>query len=98
MASGKPSDNLSDEALRLQGLADMRRVLDSPDVATARKRDIIGTVIEKVIPRKGGAEVVYLPGLLDGEDAGEDTVQGVSTPQPRNARVRPPASTAPRCA
>ncbi len=92
-ASGRPSD----EALRLQGLADLRLVLDSPDVATARKRDLLGTVIEKVIPRKDGAEVVYLPGLLDGGE-GEDTVQGVSTPQPRKARVRPPPSIEPRWA
>jgi len=92
-----PSDRLSDEALRLQGLADLRRVLDSPDVPTARKRDLLGTVIEKVIPRKDGAEIVYLPGLLD-EELDDDTVQGVSTPQPRKASVRPPASAAPRWA
>jgi len=85
-----------DEALRLQGLADLRLVLDSPDIETARKRDLLGTVIEKVIPRKDGAEVIYLPGLLD--DLGGDTVQRVSTPQPKNARVRPPASIAPRWA
>jgi hypothetical protein len=99
-----PSDSISEEALRLQGLADLRRVLDSPDVPTARKRDLLGTVIEKVIPRKDGAEIVYLPGLLDDdlddEEADgadhEDTVQGVSTPQPRKASVRPPPSSAPR--
>jgi len=97
--SSASSSASSDEALRLRGLADLRRLLDSPDVPTARKRDLLGTVIEKVIPRKDGAEVIYLPGLLDvDEDDGEDTVQGVSTPQPKNASVRPPASVAPRCA
>lgn len=92
-AAGRPSE----DALRRQGLADLTRVLTSPEVPETTKRDLIGTVIEKVICRKDGAEIVYLPGIME-DTAFGDTVQGVSTPQPRNTNERPPASTAPRCA
>lgn len=49
-------------------LADVRLALTSPHVPGAQKRDILGTVIEKVVPfregREVGAEVHYLPGLF----------------------------------
>ena len=45
-------------------LADVRRVLTSPQITGEEKRDTLGTVIERVFPSKEGTEVVFLPGAL----------------------------------
>ncbi len=56
-------------------LAQMRAVLTSPDVPGEKKRDIIGTVIEKVYCLPGGAQVVFKPGVLGEGETGADTFQ-----------------------
>lgn len=53
----------------LQAMEQAWRVLTSPEVEGHVKRDLLLTVIEKVVCRKDGAEVVFLPGALG--DAGE---------------------------
>ena len=69
------------EAVHRQAVADVRRVLTSPLVPGSEKRDALGMIVDKVICRRGGAEVVFLPGVL-GFMFG-DTVQSMSTPQPK---------------
>ncbi len=49
-------------------LADAWRVLTDESVPGATKRQILGTVVQKVICGKEGAKVVFVPGLF-GEDA-----------------------------
>ncbi len=56
-------------------LAQMRAVLTSPDVPGEKKRDIIGTVIEKVYCLPGGAQIVFKPGVLGEGETGADTFQ-----------------------
>ena len=72
-----------------QAVRDVYRVLTSPLLPAREKRDALGLLVDKVICREGGAEVVFLPGLFG------DTVQFTSTPQPRKATVRPSPSSAP---
>ena len=45
-------------------LADVRRVLTSPQITGEEKRDTLGTLIERVSPSKEGTEVVFLPGAF----------------------------------
>jgi hypothetical protein len=58
---------------RLRHLAETREVLTSDDVSGSEKRDLVGTIIEKVVCRKGGADVYFLPGVVD-----EDTLHSMS--------------------
>jgi len=51
-------------AIRASLLADVREALTSPDVEGVEKRNLLGRVVDKVICRKGGAEVVFAPGLF----------------------------------
>lgn len=52
------------------------RVLNSPDIEGYVKRDLLLTVIEKVICQKDGAEVVFRPGVF-----GEALNTGAKTDQ-----------------
>ncbi len=83
-ASGKksPGDAAKREAALL-ALEQAWRVLNSPSVEGYVKRDLLLTVIEKVICQKDGAEVVFRPGVF-GEvtDAGakaEEVEESVPT-------------------
>ena len=40
-------------------------VLSDPDVPGSEKRSALAPIVERVICRKGGADVVFAPGLLD---------------------------------
>jgi len=51
-------------------LADATRVLTDPDVPGVTKRDILMSLVDKVVCRKDGVDIHFLPGLFDGE-AGE---------------------------
>ena len=68
-------------ALDRQALADTVRVLTSPDVPGAVKRDAIGHLIESVTPRReaGGMEttVRFLPGVLGAVALGTETLQTI---------------------
>ena len=55
------------------------RVLNSPDIEGYVKRDLLLTVIEKVICQKDGAEVVFRPGVF-GENAETETNDDQSVP------------------
>lgn len=70
-------------------LADLHRVLTSEDVPGDRKRDIIGTVIEKVYPEKDGARVVFLPGVFEEPGDGGADGTGTDTLQPNTYRSIP---------
>ena len=48
-----------------QALEEAWRVLSSPDVPGATKRDILLPLVDKVILHKDGVEVVFVPGLFD---------------------------------
>ena len=48
-----------------QALEEAWRVLSSPDVPGATKRDILLRLVDKVILHKDGVEVVFVPGLFD---------------------------------
>ncbi len=54
-----------------QALEDAWRVLSSPDVPGATKRDILLPLVERVVLHKDGVEVIFVPGLFD-EDGGKD--------------------------
>lgn len=59
--AGRPSPrNWNDEALR-----SVTKILDSPVISTAGKRCLIGQVVEKVVPRKDGADVIFVPTTFD---------------------------------
>ncbi len=84
-ATAKPAlSETGEAAIRARALEQMQRVLSSPDVEGSVKRAIIARVIDRVICRKGGAVVVFLPGVLPvpemvAEDGlARDTVHGVS--------------------
>jgi len=49
-----------------QVLLDTARVLTSEAVLGQEKRDLIGSVISRVVCQVGGADVHYLPGVLPG--------------------------------
>ena len=73
--NGEPGEDLA-----LKALADAALVLSAPDVPGETKRDIVGMVVERVICRKDGAEVHFLPGFgPQGEDAIGDTLHSVKT-------------------
>ena len=67
----KPRSDVASEAALL-ALEQAWRVLNSPDIEGYVKRDLLLTVIEKVICHKDGAEVVFHPGVF-GEIAGTRT-------------------------
>lgn len=58
---------------RQKHLIDTREVLTSEDVSGAEKRDLLGTIIEKVVCQKGGADIYFLPGVV-----GDDTLHCMS--------------------
>lgn len=49
-------------------LAQIRRVLESPDLPGEEKRDALGQLVERVYPTPEGARVVFLPGVIGGGD------------------------------
>jgi hypothetical protein len=51
-------------------VADVRRALASPTVTGSEKRGLIGTIIDKVICRKGGAQVQFKPDLFQCRSTG----------------------------
>ena len=53
-----------EEAGREVFLRDVHKSLSSPFVTEAEKRALVGRVVEKVVCQKGGADVVFLPGLF----------------------------------
>lgn len=56
-----------------QALSDAYRVLSDPEVPGVTKRDILMTLVEKVICHKDGVEVVFVPGLFEeAENNGSD--------------------------
>ncbi len=63
-------------------LAEMRRILSADDLDGATKRDIIGTVIDKVYPEKDGARVVFLPGVFDGPGGHSGPQEGGAAGEP----------------
>ena len=65
-AAPKPTGAMDAQAMDAQAMADAALVLGSPDVPGETKRDIIGMVIERVVCRKGGADVYFLPGFGPG--------------------------------
>ena len=65
-------------------MADVKLALTSPQLEGSCKRDLLGTVIERVICRKGGAEVVFRPGMF--ADLADDTIQGVDIHYPADNR------------
>jgi site-specific DNA recombinase len=64
-----------DQALMKSALEDAATALADEYVAGAEKRAVLGTVVEKVLPHKEGADVVFVRSLLkavtDEDDAGE---------------------------
>jgi len=48
-----------------QALEEAWRVLSSPDVEGYVKRDILLELVERVVCRKGGADIVFVPGLFE---------------------------------
>lgn len=68
-----------------QALADLALVLRSESIEPAEKRDLIGTVIERVICRPDGAEVHFLPntvttaGMTRYLDSSAETVKSTLT-------------------
>lgn len=69
-----PAQAEDEAALLTRAAEDAWRVLSSPDVPGVTKRDILSTVIEKVICRKDGADVVFAPRAL--QAAGPKTGEG----------------------
>jgi len=68
--------NLDAKDLRIvaQAMEQAWRVLTSPDVAGHVKRDLLLTLIEKVVCQKDGAEVVFLPGVFGKAGEAESTL------------------------
>ena len=70
-----------------------RRVLASEEVPGEVKRDILSTIIEKVVclkaeDKSAGAEIVFLPGVFADALDGEDTLQSPSeVPEMRRLRA-----------
>ena len=62
---------LEDAELVRGALADAERVLTDPEVAGAKKRQILGMIVQKVVCGKEGARVVFLPGLFGEEGDAE---------------------------
>lgn len=64
-----------DMDMALHVLEQAWRVLTSPEVEGHAKRDLLLTLIDKVICQKGGAEVVFLPGIFgNAEEEAESTL------------------------
>lgn len=55
-------------------VAAARRVLTSPNVENTVKRQVLGAIVQRVVCRKDGARVVFLPGVF-GEGAGQEEKQ-----------------------
>ena len=51
------------------------RVLTSDEVPGVEKRDLLATIVEKVVCQKEGADVVFLPGVFGplGEENGSQS-------------------------
>jgi hypothetical protein len=68
----KPSLSASKVDLK-QVLSDIKLALTSEHVTGAEKRDLLGSIVDRVVCRKDGADVHFLPGLFD--QLGRETVQ-----------------------
>jgi hypothetical protein len=53
-----------------------RKVLSDPNVSDLDKRNLLGTIVQKFICSKEGAEVVFLPGIFGdaGKQAGANDI------------------------
>ena len=61
----KPTQASPKEAdMTRNALADAWRVLTDPAVEGARKRQILGTIVQRVVCKKDGAQVAFVPGLF----------------------------------
>jgi site-specific DNA recombinase len=83
---GKAADRMasSDSAMfgpqwTTEALAEAALVLSAPDVPGETKRDIVGMVVERVVCRKDGADVHFLPGFGVPRSDGLDTLHSVKT-------------------
>jgi site-specific DNA recombinase len=75
----KVSSEAAKREVALLALEQAWRVLNSPDVEGHVKRDLLLTVIDKVICQKDGAEVVFRPGVF-GENAETETDKEAGVP------------------
>jgi DNA invertase Pin-like site-specific DNA recombinase len=60
-------------------LVDAARVLTDPDVPGVTKRDILMSLVDKVVCHKDGVEVHFLPGLFDGETGENSAISNCYT-------------------
>ena len=69
----------------LQAVKEAHRVLSSPDVPGVTKRDILLTIVDKVVCFKEGVKVFFAPGLFEGDEGKQSdinfytTCMGIST-------------------
>ena len=69
--TGGASAGADGAGLERELLAAALRVLTSPEISGARKRDIIATIVEKVVCQPDGAHVSFLPQLFGGALGGD---------------------------
>lgn len=91
---GEPGEDLS-----LKALADAALVLSAPDMPGETKRDIVGMVVERVVCRRDGAEVHFLPGfglssfgINPSGQEGKETIQTGKTAWIKDAAGQPTGS------
>ena len=74
----RPAPPADVRALALKALEDAHRVLTSDAVSGADKRAVIAALVDRVVCQPGGADVVFLPGVLP--DSPPDRGPGESGP------------------
>lgn len=63
----------------LQAVKEAHRVLSSPDVPGVTKRDILLTIVEKVVCFKEGVKVFFAPGLFEGDEGKKSDINFYTT-------------------
>ncbi len=60
---------ITDDLAASRAIADADRVLSDPDVSGLDKRNLLGTIVRKVVCRKDGVNVTFLPGVFGEADS-----------------------------
>lgn len=75
----RPDDKITGNVLVSRALEDALTALTSEDVTGPEKRLLLGTIVEKVVPNKEGADVFFAPGVFQEAEGKEGPVSEEST-------------------
>ena len=70
----KPQGKATGNVLVSRALEDALTALTSEDVTGPEKRLLLGTIVEKVVPHKEGADVFFAPGVFQEAEGKEGPV------------------------